>query len=172
MIIIILLDSLGRGGAVIRIAEVEDAKLVHEIMLSAFEEYRHLEVPPSALDEKVSLIEESLRNGKGKALLYYQDEIPVGSCRFKIDGDALNFSRLSVRPEFRGNGIAKTILQWLEQYALENNIIELSCRVRMALPQNIDLYQSIGYSVTKEEVVINPNGFPVKTVVMNKKLGC
>ena len=64
MIIIILLDSLGRGGAVIRIAEVEDAKLVHEIMLSAFEEYRHLEVPSSALDEKVSLIEESLRNGK------------------------------------------------------------------------------------------------------------
>ena len=165
------MDSLGSGVTVIRIAEVEDATLVYEIMLSAFEEYRHLEIPSSALDEKVSWIEESLRIGKEKALLFYQDENPVGSCRFKIDGDSLYFSRLSVRPDFRGNGIAKSILQWLEKYAIENNKLELSCRVRMALPHNIALYQSIGYGITKEEVVINPNGFAVKTVVMNKKLG-
>lgn len=154
----------------IRVAEVSDASLIHEIMLSAFEEYRHLEVPSSALDEKVSSIEESLRNGTEKALLFFQEGIPVGSCRFRFDGSSLYFSRLSVRPEYRGRGIAKSILRWLEKYALDNNTAEITCRVRMALPQNIDLYQSIGFVVIKEEAVTKPNGFLVETVVMRKQL--
>lgn len=154
----------------IRVAEAADASMVHEIMLSAFEEYRHLEVPSSALDEKVSSIDQSLRTGLEKALLFYHDGIPVASCRFKVYGDSLYFSRLSVRPEFRGNGIAKSILRWLENYSLDSKIAEMSCRVRMALPRNIDLYQTIGFVVTKEEVVTNPNGFLVKTVVMKKQL--
>lgn len=154
----------------IRVAEVAEASLVHEIMLSAFEEYRHLEVPSSALDEKVSSIEESMRNGTENALLFYQDRVPVGSCRFKFDGNSLYFSRLSVRPGSRGKGIAKSILRWLEEYALDHDKVAISCRVRMALPQNIDFYQSIEFVVNKEEVVNNPNGFPVKTVVMRKEL--
>lgn len=149
---------------------VADASLVHEIMLSAFEEYRHLEVPSSALDERASSIEESLRNGNEDALLFYQDRVPVGSCRFKFDGNSLYFSRLSVRPESRGKGIAKAILRWLQDYALDHDIVAMSCRVRLVLPQNIDLYQSIGFVATKEEDVTNPNGFPVKTVVMRKEL--
>ena len=46
----------------------------------------------------------------------------------------------------------------------------MECRVRASLPKNIILYENIGYFVSKEEVVTNPNGFFVKTVVMEKKL--
>jgi hypothetical protein len=46
----------------------------------------------------------------------------------------------------------------------------MECRVRVSLPKNIWLYESIGYFVSKEEVVTNPNGFLVKTVVMEKTL--
>ena len=45
---------------------------------------------------------------------------------------------------------------------------KMECRVRASLPKNIRLYESMGYSISKEEVVTNHNGLLVKTVVMEK----
>ncbi|GFZ75945.1 hypothetical protein GCM10008018_21620 [Paenibacillus marchantiophytorum] len=154
----------------IRLAEEKDAYLVHKIMLLAFEEFRNIDVPSSALNETIVSIEESLKNGTEKALLYFSDEIPLGSVRFKTEEKSLYFSRLSVSPEARGIGIAKSIINWLEEYAEKHGKSEITCRVRMSMPQNIQLYKSVGFIVTKEEVVDNPNGFPVKTVVMKKAI--
>jgi GNAT superfamily N-acetyltransferase len=155
---------------VIRLANAEDAHLIHQIMVLAFEEYRNMDVPSSALNETVSSIEESLKNGSEKALLCFRDGVPVGSVRFKTDKNSLYFFRLSVCPEARGKGIAKSMLAWLENYAKEYGKTEIWCRVRMSLPQNIQLYKSVGDIICKEEVVTNPNGFPVKTVVMKKEI--
>ncbi|UQD52237.1 GNAT family N-acetyltransferase [Bacillus methanolicus] len=154
----------------IRLANVEDAHLIHQIMLSAFEEYRYFDVPSSALNESVNSIKETLKNGSEKALLCFKDGVPLGSVRFKTDKNSLYFFRLSVCPEARRRGIAKSMLSWLENYAKEHGKTEMWCKVRMSLPQNIQLYQSVGYFVCNEEVVTNPNGFPVKTVVMKKEL--
>lgn len=116
----------------IRLADAKDAYLVHKVMLIAFEEYRNIDVPSSALNETIDYIAESIKNGYEKALLYFCDEkIPLGSVRFKTEDDSLYFSRLSVSPEARGNGIAKSILSWLEEYAQTNGISEIRCRVRM-----------------------------------------
>ncbi|OGX60896.1 MAG: hypothetical protein A2189_04235 [Paenibacillus sp. RIFOXYA1_FULL_44_5] len=139
-------------------------------MLSAFEEYRHIEVPSSALNEKLSSLEEALKRGSESAVLYYQDKEAVASCRFKFDEHSLYFSRLSVCPEVRGKGIARAILLWLENHAMDQGRTEMWCRVRMAMARNIDLYKSVGFLVAKEEVVINPNGLPVQTIVMRKQL--
>ena len=73
-------------------------------------------------------------------------------------------------PKVRSH-LLKYVLQWLENYALGHAIFEVSCRVRIALSQNFGLYVSNGFSIIKEEVLINPNGRPVKTVVMTKPLG-
>lgn len=43
----------------IRLANVEDALLIHEIMLSAFEEYRNIDVPSGTLNEIISSIEKA-----------------------------------------------------------------------------------------------------------------
>jgi ribosomal protein S18 acetylase RimI-like enzyme len=139
-------------------------------MLLAFEEYRNIDVPSSALNETIVSIEESIKCGAEKALLYFSDEIPLGSVRFRTEENSLYFSRLSVSPEARGRGIAKSILSWLEEYAKKYGKLEIMCRVRMSIPQNIQLYKSVGFIVTKEEVVNNPNVFPVKTVVMKKAI--
>ncbi|NLU51921.1 MAG: GNAT family N-acetyltransferase [Clostridiaceae bacterium] len=154
----------------IRLATAEDAHLVHKVMLSAFEEYRHMDVPSGALSETASSIEDSLRNGSEKALLYYLDEVPVGTVRFKTDNKSLYFFRLSVCPEVRRKGIAKSMLAWLETYAKEHGLKEIWCRVRMSIPENIRLYESVGYIISNEEVVTNINGIPVKTVVMKKEV--
>jgi len=152
----------------IRLAGVEEAHYVHQAMMAAFEEYRNADVPSSALNEAVSSIEEALRNGSEQAVVYMNDEVPFGSVRFKMDGSGLYFSRLSVCPEARGRGIAKLLLAWLENYAIEQGESRVWCRVRMSVPQNIQLYQSVGFKVYKEEMVINPNGFSVNTVLMEK----
>jgi ribosomal protein S18 acetylase RimI-like enzyme len=154
----------------IRLAGAEDAYLVHKIMLLAFEEYRNIDVPSSALNESIESIEKSIKNGYEKALLYFNDDTPMGSVRFKTEDNSLYFSRLSVSPEARGKGIAKSILAWLEEYAKTNAIPEITCRVRMSVPKNIQLYKSVGFIIEKEEVVTNPNGFLVKTVVMKKTI--
>ncbi|WP_199426333.1 GNAT family N-acetyltransferase [Thermaerobacillus caldiproteolyticus] len=139
-------------------------------MISAFEEYRNIDVPSSALNETVYSIQEAIKNGSEKALLCFVDGLAPGSVRFKTDENTLYFSRLSVCPQARGKGIAKTMLKWLENYAQKHGKSEVWCRVRMSLPQNIQLYQSVGYTVYKEEEVINLNVFPVKTVIMKKEV--
>ncbi len=50
----------------IRLATVEDAPLIHKIMLSAFEEYKNSHVPSGALNETVTSIEEALKKGSKK----------------------------------------------------------------------------------------------------------
>jgi hypothetical protein len=47
-------------------------------------------------------------------------------------------------------------------------ILKLQCRVRLSVPRN--MYRSVGYCVDQEETVVNPNGFPVRTVLMSKAL--
>lgn len=62
------------------------------------------------------------------------------------------------------------MLWWLENYAKEHGITEIWCRVRMSIPQNIQLYQSFGYIICDEEIVTHTNGSSIKIVIMKKKI--
>ncbi|MFC4323011.1 GNAT family N-acetyltransferase [Litchfieldia salsa] len=77
---------------------------------------------------------------------------------------------MSVIPEKQGQGIAKKILNFLENYAKKANVTKMICKVRMTVAKNIKLYSSIGYYVYDEEVVHKPNGLHIKVVSMQKKL--
>lgn len=151
------------------LAKEEDIPIVHKLMLEAFDEYRFLEVPSSALNEPVETLLTAFKSGFEQALLCSVDGVPLGSLRFTFKEDSLYFSRVSVAPQARGKGIAKEMLLWLEKYANDNSKTKMECRVRASLPKNINLYETMGYIVAKEEVVTNPNGFSVKTVLMEKK---
>lgn len=155
----------------IKIAKELDVPVVFQLMLEAFEEYRSLEVPSSAINESLEAVQIAFKSNSEKALLCSIDGRPLGSCRFTMKEDTLYFSRVAVIPSARGKGIAKAMLSWLEQYAYDNFKRKMACRVRVSLPKNINLYRSLGYFISKEEVVTNPNGFLVKTVVMEKALG-
>ncbi|GAA3331119.1 hypothetical protein GCM10020331_086390 [Ectobacillus funiculus] len=54
------------------------------------------------------------------------------------------------------------MLSWLETYARQHGKREALCQVRMSVPQNIKLYESVGYVICGEEVVVKPNGSEVK----------
>jgi len=154
----------------IRLATAEDAPLVYQIMMSAYAEYRSLPAPSGALRETESAIKASLQNGSEQALLYYEGSVPVGSVRFKTDGDSLYFCRLSVCPEARGRGVAKAMLAWLENYANTHGLKKIWCKVRASIPRNVRLYQSAGFRICGEEVKFHPNGIPLSIIIMEKEI--
>lgn len=138
-------------------------------MMKAFLEYKD-EVPPSsALEETVQSVSRSLENGE-KALIAHEDNCPVGMIRFQLNHEGLYFYRLSVIPEKQGKGIAKTILQHVEEYAKQVDVSTILCKVRMNVQRNIQLYSSIGYTVYDEEIVHKSNDVSIKVVSMRKEI--
>ncbi len=101
----------------------EKIPIVHRIMLEAFEEYRFLDVPSSALNESIERLQTVFNSGIEQALLCSVDGVPLGSSRFTKKVDFLCFSSVSVTPIARGKGVAKAMLLWLETYAKENRIM-------------------------------------------------
>lgn len=154
----------------IKLGNEAEIVIAHKLMKEAFEEYRYLEVPSSAINEPLDTLRDSLRIGLEKFILCYIDGNPLGSLRFNTKDQTLCFSRVSVPPYARGRGIAKLMLSWLEDYAKKEGIHKLQCKVRSSLTHNVRLYQSIGYTVTEEEMVTNSDNFPVSIVVMEKLL--
>jgi ribosomal protein S18 acetylase RimI-like enzyme len=146
----------------------EDIENVHQTMLKAFGEYSKYGIPSSAINEKMSTIKKLIDDGMEQAILALEEGNALGSVRFKMYDQSLYFARLSVLPEARGNGIAKTMLRWLEGYGKINRKEILFCRVRLDSPKNIEFYRSIGFEIAKKETIINKDGNVVDTVIMEK----
>lgn len=153
----------------VKLAEVSDAPIIHDLMIKAFMEYKD-EVPPSsALEETDQSVLIALKGGE-QGLISYVGNQPVGMVRFQLKEEGLYFYRLSVIPEKQGIGIAKKILLSLEDFAIKKGVTMIFCKVRMTVPKNIKLYSSIGYGIYDEEVVHKPNGINIKVVSMMKRL--
>ncbi|WP_449598593.1 GNAT family N-acetyltransferase [Niallia sp. Marseille-Q9988] len=152
----------------INLVTEDEAPLVHRLMLEAFDDYRYMEVPSSALNEPIDKLIDALKSGTEQAILYRLNDIPLGSSRLQLKRDSLYFSRLSVTPSARGKGIAQAMITWMEEYALLNGKQKMECKVRANVPKNIRLYEKLGFVITKEEEANNPNGKLVKTVNMEK----
>lgn len=151
----------------IKLANVSDAPIIHELMIKAFSKYKDVVPPSSALEETVESVTTALMEQEMGAIAYVEEQ-PVGMVRFTISEDELYFFRLSVIPEKQGQGIAKKLVNYLEKYAKNKGIPTLKCKVRMMLPKNIHLYHSIEFRVSGEEIVHKPNGLELKVVTMMK----
>lgn len=151
------------------LAQVKDAPVIHRVMLQAFKEYEHAAPPSSALSETVESIEQAIKKGE-YAFIGYIDEQPVAMVRFTLSAQGIYFFRLSVIPEKQGQGLAKALIEELEQYALANGKSTSKCKVRMSVPRNIELYRSLGYVVIKEETGENRNGVSLPIATMEKQL--
>ena len=151
------------------LAKFEDAPVIHKVMLQAFKEYEHAIPPSSALNETVSSIEQALNNGE-QAFLAYVGERPVAMVRFTMNDKGIYFFRLSVIPERQGQGLAKALVAEIEKYAYAEGKRISECKVRLDVLKNIVLYKSMGYVITKEEVVENRDGVEIPVVTMAKTL--
>jgi len=83
-------------------------------------------------------------------LLAYENDIVVGIGAFKeYNSETIEIKRMFTLPEYRGKGIAKTILSELENWAKEEKysiaILETGCLQKDA----IHLYKKMGYKITE-----------------------
>jgi len=75
-----------------------------------------------------------------------QDGIPAGCGGVQFFGKEYGeLKRMFVRPQFRGKGLAKLMLEYLENYTLQHNIPLLRLETGIHQKEAINLYQRMGY---------------------------
>lgn len=83
-------------------------------------------------------------------LVYYQNDIALGCGAFReIDEKTVEIKRMFVNPNFRGKGIASSILNALEQWASELNYTQTILETGINQPEAIALYKKMGYTVVE-----------------------
>jgi len=98
-----------------------------------------------AIYDRYNIIENN-----GNVVIAYKDEMPVGcGCFKKFDDRSVEIKRMFVRPEYRGQKIAASILQELENWATELNISGTVLETGTKQHEAIHLYQKSGYIVVE-----------------------
>ncbi|MDF2959708.1 MAG: family N-acetyltransferase [Paenibacillus sp.] len=130
---------------------IEEIPVVHRIMREAFEEYDGVLVPPSgALSETVEDVIRKI-DGRGGAVIVRDGQVPAGSARYYYSGNYIYIGRVSVIPGYRGRGLARYMLTYLEEAARGRSYSEARVEVRLSLPENVNYYKRLGYRVIKEQ---------------------
>lgn len=154
----------------IREARPDEAARIYAITRSAFLEYAADVPPPSALFETEAEVVRELAGGSHHALLAERDGKALGCVRYELNRHGLHFFRLAVLPSARRQGVAKGLLARLEDVAQANGKVRLWCHVRPKVSRNVALYESVGYALNGEDVMVR-NGFVIPVGVMEKWIG-
>lgn len=82
------------------------------------------------------------------ALICYENEIAIGIGAYKeYDSETVEIKRMFTLPEFRGKGVAKTILSELENWAKEEKYSISILETGFMQKDAIHLYKKMGYEV-------------------------
>lgn len=80
-------------------------------------------------------------------IIAYIDTTPVGcGCFRKYDDHCAEIKRMFIKPENRGMGIAKKILNELEKWAFEMGFFKAILETGKSQPEAIGLYEKSGYT--------------------------
>ena len=82
-----------------------------------------------------------------RVVIAYVDDKPVGCGCFRPMGEpgSIEIKRMFVMPDFRGRGIAKLVLNQLEQWALEEGFVQSKLETGFNQPEAIAVYRKSGY---------------------------
>ncbi len=129
----------------IREAVPEDAPLLVRLLREAFEEYRwKLDPPSSAHDKTEDVVLREL--GDGGALIAEPSSGPRGCVFFHPRPDHLYLDRLAVLPPFRGQGVARALMEAVEARARALGPTPVRLNVRLTLRALQDWYARQGYT--------------------------
>jgi ribosomal protein S18 acetylase RimI-like enzyme len=135
----------------LRLATIADAPSIAATIAAAFAQYRGRLVPESgAFGETADAIAAKLKKGAGAIVAERNGEI-LGCVITNLQEGDLYFGRLSVLPTVRGLGLAKRLIAAVEQDARARGLPGVRLGVRIALPDNQRLFQSLGYREISRE---------------------
>jgi len=130
---------------VLRAATVADAVTIAAIIAASFEEYRgRLEPESGAFRETAEAVAAELAREAG-AIIAERNGAVVGCVMVKLLEDDLYLGRLAVVPAARGQGIARRLVEAVEDEARRRELAGVRLGVRIVLPENQKLFASLGY---------------------------
>jgi ribosomal protein S18 acetylase RimI-like enzyme len=128
----------------LRDATSADIPALATTIAAAFEEHRGvLDPPSSSLDKSPQSVTQELQTSK--AIVAVVDAKIVGCVFYAHKEDYVYLAHLAVLPEHRGLGIAKALVQEVEEKARAQNINNIRLSVRLTLEKTRGFYQSLGY---------------------------
>ena len=136
---------------VLRAATAADAAAIAATIAASFEQYRgRLEPESGAFRETAEGIAAELARESG-AIVAERNGRMIGCVMVKLEEDDLYFGRLSVVPEARGEGIARRLVEAVEDEARRRELAGVRLGVRIVLVENQKLFSSMGYVETSRE---------------------
>ncbi len=130
---------------VLRAATAADAAAVAATIAAAFEQYRgKLEPESGAFRETADGIAGELARYSG-AIVAERNGRMLGCVMVKLTEDDLYLGRLSVLPEARGQGIARRLVEAVEDEARRRELAGVRLGVRIVLTANQRLFTALGY---------------------------
>ena len=151
---------------ILRAATAADAPAVAATIAAAFEQYRgKLEPESGAFRETVESIAAELAHESGAIIAERNGHI-VGCVMVKLMEGDLYFGRLSVVPEARGLGIARRLIDAVEDEARRRGLAGVQLGVRIVLTENQRLFKSLGYVEISREA---HEGFDYPTSINMRK---
>jgi Predicted acetyltransferase len=153
----------------IRPARFEDAAAIHAVTQAAYGEYKDTPTPSMATTETERLVADGLRQGAFRAAVGEVDGRIVAAVRYKVTSNGLLFFRLAVHPEWRRQGFARALVEWLAGEASRLHTNRLWCQVRLPVVRNVEFYRSAGFTICGEHTILR-NGHPVPVATMERKV--
>ena len=130
---------------VLRAATAADAVAIAATIAASFEQYRGKLVPESgAFRETAEAIATELATDSG-AIVAERNGRMVGCVMLKLEEGDLYFGRLAVLPSARGLGIARRLIEAVEDEASRRALAGVRLGVRVVLTENQRLFGSLGY---------------------------
>lgn len=136
---------------ILRAATAADAAAIAATIAAAFEEYRgRLEPESGAFRETAEGIAAELGRESG-AIVAERNGRMLGCVMVKLEDDDLYFGRLAVVPAARGQGIARKLIDAVEDEARRRELGGVRLGVRIVLTENQRLFIALGYVETSRE---------------------
>jgi len=83
-------------------------------------------------------------------VLIYEEGLAIGCAGFKHYGnDTAEVKRVFIREDYRGKGLSKQLMDYLERHAKEKGIRKLILETGEPLVEAMELYRKIGYVITE-----------------------
>lgn len=101
-----------------------------------------------------------------------KDGIVVGMATYEVEGDALYFGSLGVLETFRCQGIARSLVEHIENVARETGFFKISCAT-IEETGNVPIFEKLGFTVISREKADkfeSVSGAPIHEVKMEKIL--
>lgn len=94
----------------------------------------------------------SIREKTAREVLFLatEDDVLLGCVFAEPQGDCLYVSKLAVRPDRQGEGIARRLMQVVEEFARQSGRERLTLNTRIELTENHRTFAALGFVKTAE----------------------